>query len=128
MSATEKKDKGPISGSDPVSVSEDEDDAFLTASVSSAATERVARQQFDTALKLVGTIKDIGYTKFRNQVKRVAYTNDWHPSFLDAAAEVSEAAAATVKFKCDQKNAYNLLMTKSEGHEVDFFFSRKQIY
>ena len=77
---------------------------------------KLAARQSATFLSI---LSDLGedYPLFREQVERLAFQNMWHESILQEVA-TPVAVRDSVQFKQDVKNAYILLVTKTNKHEV----------
>lgn len=85
-----------------------------------AAAVSLAEKQYNSALKTVDALKDTSYATFRQQLERLGFHNDWHPSILDhAAGPPSAAVLRTHKHGLDTKNAYMILMSKTDGSAVE---------
>ena len=80
---------------------------------------KIARSQFSTMQSTITHLKDQEYVKFRDQLERSAYQFDWHPSFLDKDSPEPATRNQDHKYKEDKMNAYMILLSKTDGHEVD---------
>ena len=80
-----------------------------------------AEVQLTNMQKSVGMLAELGWTKFKEQLGRVAFTCEWHDSYLNptVAAPLTEAAGLTHKYGLDKRNAYTLIMDKTDGSEVE---------
>ena len=92
--------------------------AVAAAAAARAAATSLAEKQYTSALKTVDNLKDVTYSKYRDQIERVAYACDWHDSILDQSIDEPDGALST-KDSLDRKNAYMILMTKTDGSEVE---------
>ena len=89
------------------------------AAAAAAATLLNADKQLDTMYKTVGSLKDTEYHKFQKQLQLQAYAYGW-PSYIlssDPAAAVLQNP--TQKQELDARNAYLVLMNKTQGHTVE---------
>ena len=84
-----------------------------------AQISSLAEKQYANALKSVGTLQDVGFHKFKSQLKLVAHSDGWHPSVLDETKAVPAPSSRTDKYKADVNNAYKLIRVKTDGHAVE---------
>jgi hypothetical protein len=67
--------------------------------------------------KTVGSLKDVGYYKLKQQLERAAYAYNWPEHILDLTAE--EPEELNDEQKRAVRNAYLIIMAKTDGHPVE---------
>jgi hypothetical protein len=67
-------------------------------------------------LKTIDSLNDIGYAKLRDQLELEAFRNEWSPHILDT--QVPRPTELSQKDKMDERNAYLIIMKKTDGHMV----------
>ena len=79
-----------------------------------------AATQLTSSILLIKSLKEVQFHKFNQQLKRAAYSNEWHASLLDAsvAPPALNDAERTTKLECDERNFYQILMAKTDDTAV----------
>jgi len=87
-----------------------------------AAAKSLAAKQLANALDTVDSLVDTTFHKFQHQILIQAHACEWHDSVLEGEPEEGEEgniAPDTPKHDADVRNAYNLIMKKTNGHPVE---------
>jgi hypothetical protein len=79
--------------------------AAAAAAAALAAAKTQSDKWYDTLLRTVGSLEEVGYTKFRSQLERAAFKD-------------SSSANLTNKQELAERNAYLIIMEKTDGHTV----------
>ena len=83
--------------------------------------EKLARDQLTASYKFVNPLKDSEFHKFKEQIERVAWGDDWPPEILDVNTPWPEDHDPTNRTNMQfyqERNAYLLIVNKSDDHQV----------
>ena len=76
-----------------------------------------ADKQLDTLYKTVGELKEIGYPKFKEQLRKQSFAYEWDDHILDLTLPIP-AAPSQVALR-NRRNAYMVIVNKCDGHTVE---------
>ena len=99
-----------------------EAEAAAARSLEAAAAKSLAAKQLSNALNTVDPLASTSFHKFQHQIKQTAHSCEWHPSVLEGEpqeGEEGDIAPDTPKHDADVRNAYELIMKKTDGHPVE---------
>ena len=80
-----------------------------------AQAKQLAAKQFANAIATVDNLTDQAFHKWQGQLLRTAHSCEWHGTVLGGDGEAPD----TPKHDADVRNAYDLIMAKTNGHPVD---------
>lgn len=86
------------------------------------AAKSLAAKQLSNALDTVDPLAESSFHKFQQQMLRVAHSCDWDATVLEGEPREGEdgnIAPDTPKHDADVRIAYELIMTKTDGHPVE---------
>ena len=84
--------------------------------MSDAKAAAAADKQLGVMYGAVGMLKDLGFANWRDELERQAFAYTWPTWILDLTEEPPEAV--NVKQSLHVRNAYMLIMNKTQGHVV----------
>jgi hypothetical protein len=92
--------------------------AAAAAANQSRLVESTGDKQFELLLKTVEPLKDSSYFNVRTSLERGAYAYGWPPHIMERNVARPPTAELTEKMLKDEKNAYLIILNKTDGHMV----------